>query len=60
MSRAYTVREIDAMRTAIYWREARQGSGGITIKQREEYVEMLLRTYMEGGVDPAEVRNETR
>jgi len=50
--RAYTVREIDAMREAIRWDFP---SVLYQPEQRSRGIEERIRTYMIGGVDPQEV-----
>lgn len=55
--RSYTVKEIDGMRSAICERWQRQNPcnwRGPT----PEWVEGMIRTYMEGGIDPSELYDD--
>ena len=57
MERAYTVSEIDAMRSMI--RQYRQMSvGSYQENELTVYVEEVLRTYIAAGADPADVSRE--
>lgn len=51
--RAYKISEIDRMRSAISQREWKRGTlFNRPISDGNAHVEMLLRTYMEGNVEP--------
>jgi hypothetical protein len=55
--RAYTVAEIDRMRTAVEWM---QSDGPYRPSERVHEIEERLRTYMLAGIDPQDLENQAR